>query len=189
MHGIRLLLIAVLVICGLAGFVMMVPESIPESKFRSEVSPLLQRISNSSSMTIYEGLPHQFYEPVALEKELKEQKTITIHEYPFYAEAVIASKDCEKKLRELSCNAGTFTRWQGAKACGGFHPDWLLEFKDGPELYYLQICFGCQEARLFNAAGQIDCDLSERSLRQFTTLLQPLHKNRPQRTELLIKGS
>ena len=161
-------------------------ESQPQAQFKREIAPILKGIAKSATMTIYEGLPHQRWEPDALAKELKEQQTVTIHEYPFYAIKVTAPNGDARKLQELCRKRGTFQRSQGAKACGGFHPDWSLEFKDGPDVYHVHLCFGCQEARLYGPGSEVISDLSSESLRQLTALLKPLQKNRPERGEMLI---
>lgn len=160
-------------------------ESEPQAQFRREIAPILEGIAKSATVTIYEGLPHQRWEPDALAKELNEQQTVTIHEYPFYATNVTAPNGDARKLQELCRKRGTFQRSQGAKACGGFHPDWSLEFKNGTYAYQVHLCFGCREGRLYGLRNEVISDLSPGSFRQFTDILNPLQKNRPERGEML----
>ena len=149
----------------------------PEN-FEKQIKPLVAGIGKSPSVVIYEGLPHQRKEKELLARELKDKKTVKLHEFPFYAGGIQVRKEDAAKLSALCADLKTFDRYSGAKFCGGFHPDWCVEFKNGPEVYRVLICFGCREARLYGPMNDVYTDLTKESRDEFLNVLTPLWKNR-----------
>ncbi|MEI8379822.1 MAG: hypothetical protein WCJ09_06825 [Planctomycetota bacterium] len=45
--------------------------------------------------------------------------------------------------------------------CGGFHPDWCVEFIAGQDVYQVLVCFGCREARLYGPMNEVFSDLKK----------------------------
>jgi hypothetical protein len=84
-------------------------------------------------------------------------------------------------LTDLCREAKSFGRYGGEKLCGGFHPDWCIEFKNGDDVYQVHVCFGCHEARLYGPKNDVYSDLNDEVLRVFKAVLSPLQKNRPRR--------
>jgi hypothetical protein len=60
---------------------------------RSQFPPVSKGTSQTLSLTLYEGLPHQTWETELLIKELATKKTIDIHGYPFYERPLRVSAD------------------------------------------------------------------------------------------------
>lgn len=149
--------------------------------FEKHIKPLVEGITKAKTLTVYEGLPHQFWEREALAKELKEKKTVKLHDFPFYEGAITLKEEDAKKLCALCSELKTFGRYRGRKMCGGYHPDWCLEFKNGDDVYRVQLCFGCHEARLFGPKNEVFSDLDEDALKKLVAILRPLRKNRPER--------
>src|SRR5689334_5894049 len=50
----------------------------------AKLPAILDAIRRASSLTLYEGLPHQSWEKASLESELATKETFRIREWPFY---------------------------------------------------------------------------------------------------------
>jgi len=146
---------------------------------RSHFTPVTKGMSQASALTLYECLPHQSWEGELLKKELATKKTITIHGFPFYERPLsIAAADVEE-LRRLSVAADSFSPYGGPKACGGYHPDYCLAWKDGPTTYELLICFGCHEMKLFSPKQEELADIRKDAFERFETILKKYQDQRP----------
>lgn len=148
-------------------------------KFRREIKSLIGGIGASTSVTIYEGLPHQRGEKKLLVDELRTKKTVRLHRFPFYDIAIPAKPEVAAKLIALCGAQETFGPYGGAKFCGGFHPDWCVEFKKGPDVYQILVCFGCQEVRLYGPQNMAYSDLDKATMTKLVDILKPLQNNRP----------
>jgi hypothetical protein len=147
--------------------------------FAKNIEPLVEGIEKARKLVIYEGLPHQHWESGLLARERKEKKTVTLHGFPFYAQPIAPRKADGKELSALGADASSFRRYSGMKWCGGFHPDWCIEWQDGATVYRALICFGCHEARLYGPKNGLYCDLDNEVLGKFGRLLKPYRKHRP----------
>jgi hypothetical protein len=67
----------------------------------------------------------------------------------------------------------------GEKKCGGFHPDYAVEWSVGRDRYRALICFGCEEVKLFGPALESRNDLDRTAYKRLEELLKPYQKNRP----------
>ncbi|HEY4258688.1 MAG TPA: hypothetical protein VGM98_00955 [Schlesneria sp.] len=150
-------------------------------EFEARTKPLIAGIRNSSSLVVYEGLPHQMWEQEALEKELKTKKTLKRHGFPFYETPIKVKKEVAAKLTATCGDLKNFERWSGDKLCGGYHPDWCVEFQEGTNVYHVLICFGCSEARFYGSKRAVYSDLTNVSKEKFEEMLKPLRKERPAR--------
>ena len=143
--------LAILALSSLIVFAMLRFVNQPDAPKQNDLTATMSRIEKATSLTIFEGLPHQRWEPDTLAKELEEKKTFKIDEYPFYETPVAASEATIKELMALCRSRKTFQPFGGPKACGGFHPDWCLELNNGTSACHILICFGCKEARLYSS--------------------------------------
>ena len=151
--------------------------------FRENIAPLVSGIGRASNLTAYEGLPHQYFEKRLLEKELKAKASITFHGFPFYKAPIDLQPDDASWLT-AHCSAATFYgTYGGAKMCGGFHPDWCLQWNGEAGTYRLLICFGCHEARLYGPKREVWSDLNEDLLADLVEVMKPYRTNRPQPIE------
>jgi len=151
------------------------------AKDRSEFAPISKGIGRASSLTLYEGLPHQSWEADELKNELATKKTVSLHGFPFYERPLtIAAADVEK-LRRLSRAAGSFSSYGGPKPCGGYHPDYCLAWKDGEASYELLICFNCHEMKLYGPKQEILADIRSQAFTQFESTLKKYRDQCPKR--------
>jgi hypothetical protein len=138
-------------------------------------------IDKATRVVLYEGLPHQTWEAKALAQELKSQKTVKLHDFPFYQETLSLEKQDTKDLTALLTRAGSLRPFSGAKLCGGFHPDYCVEWHLGKEVYRVLICFGCHEVKLHGPKTSVYCDVEDKALAGLQRLLKPYRKNRPRK--------
>jgi hypothetical protein len=150
-----------------------------EENFAQHIKPIVAEIKASTSVTIYEGLPHQGWEQKRLFDELATKKTVKLHDFPFYDFAITPSEADAAKLIAICGQQKTFGVYAGAKLCGGFHPDWCVEFKKDSDVYQMLVCFGCQEVRLYGPRNKVFSDLDKGTMNTLREILTPLQKNRP----------
>ena len=131
--------------------------------------------------TLYEGLPHQFWDSKKLEEELANKRTIRItqFEFPFYARPLSVSSEDIEALRQLATSSGSFLSYGGPKLCGGYHPDYALAWSDGTSTSYLLICFGCHEMFFYDGKHAFWADIREEAFSKFKAILHKYHDQRP----------
>lgn len=136
-------------------------------------------IAKADKVVLFEGLPHQGFEGELLKKELADKKTAQIAGFPFYAETLALKEGHGKKLTELTAGKDTFAKFGGEKKCGGYHPDYAIEFLVGVDKYHVLICFGCHEAIITGPKASVRCDINEDGYKAFADILKGYRKNRP----------
>jgi hypothetical protein len=149
-----------------------------EENFARQIKPIVAEIQAATSVTIYEGLPHQRHKRMLFD-ELATKKTVTLHSFPFYDVAITPTEADAAKLIAICGQQKTFGIYRGAKLCGGFHPDWCVEFKKDSDVYQMLVCFGCREVRLYGPRNQVFSDLDKGTMKSLRELLTPLQKNCP----------
>jgi hypothetical protein len=138
-------------------------------------------IATAGVLTLYEGLPHQLFEAEQLEKEKKGKQSVEIHGYPFYREPIAVSAEDQKQLQAILGSADSFEKWAGERKCGGFHPDYLAEWKAGPSVSRVLICFGCGEVKAYGPDHALRSDIKSDVKTKLRDVLAKYQKNRPQR--------
>jgi hypothetical protein len=153
------------------------------TKASTEFEPnrsLFAAIGKADRLILYEGLPHQNDEQELLEKEKRNKPTVTLHGFPFYRPALDVASDDVEKLRGLLGAEGSFVPWRGEKKCGGFHPDYLAEWRVGDGVYRVLICLGCHEVKVFGPDSSLRCDIhQDKAFGELRDLLKKYRKNRP----------
>lgn len=142
-------------------------------------NPISKGIQRASALTLYEGLPHQMWEAEELKKELATKKTVRFHDFPFFKQPLVVHGSNIEPLRKLCADAQSYMSYGGPKACGGYHPDYCLAWKDGKAVYALLICFGCHEMKLFGPKSELLVDIRDPAYRRFEAALKQHRKQRP----------
>lgn len=120
----------------------------------------LTTLTNPTSITLYEGLPHQLYENKELESELKTKPVAMINNFPYYNQRIELTKADQQKLRDFFSHEEFFWATHGSKGCGGFHPDFCLQWTThGGLTVNCHLCFGCSELKLYDRKREFDCDV------------------------------
>jgi hypothetical protein len=139
-------------------------------------------VQGSTAVKLYEGLPHQMFEANLLAQERQTKPIREIHGYPFYEVPLEPSKQDVERLSALFGDSTNFKPFSGEKRCGGFHPDYAVEWQNGQDGYVALICFGCAEAKLFGPGVASRHDLTGRADEALKELLKSHRKNRPDGT-------
>lgn len=136
------------------------------------------KIAKCDAIRLFEGLPHPHYDRDLLAGELESKETIEIGGFPFYSAPILLAADDAKRLKDLYLDSNSFAPFGGAKDCGGYHPDYCIEWSDGNLRVYVQICFGCYEMKTIVNGAELHCDI--RNARdEFSSILLKYHKQRP----------
>lgn len=138
-----------------------------------------QTIAKGQSCVLYEGLPHQRYEAELLDEEVRTKETLQFYGFAFYAEVLKLKPKDAKKLAGILAHWATFEEYSPGKRCGGFHPDYCVEWRVGIEAYRWLICLGCFEGKLAGPSSETHYDVSPKARASLQELLVPYHKNRP----------
>jgi hypothetical protein len=157
---------------------------------------LVKGVQRADKVVLYEGLPHQSYETNLLERELKSKKTIKLHEYPFYDEPLQLSEGDGKRLTDVYCAQSSLRPLFGQtyfgdsdKKCGGYHPDFCIQWSSGQDVYQILLCFGCSEVKSFGPKVRLYCDMTDEAAQQFKAILKAYRKNRPKYGPELPEGA
>jgi hypothetical protein len=153
-------------------------------KARAESFQLLPEFSRGiqacDKIALYEGLPHQLMEKEAFTREMARKKTIEIGGHRFYASPVVISNVTAAKLKRLYTAKGSFSATWGIKYCGGFHPDWCIQWMQGRAVWTVHLCFGCGEMMTSHNGKSLEADFrSEKVEEKFKAILAPYQKERP----------
>lgn len=150
-----------------------------ESAKLDDLKPLIATVGKADKVILYEGLPHPLFERALVEAEKKDKKTVTIAGWPFYAEPLALKNGDAGKLTDLVGSEKTYAQFGGEKKCGGFHPDYAVEWRVGKDTYYALVCFGCGEVKVYGpTGGGVRTDFGARG-DELGKLLKPYRKNRP----------
>jgi len=136
-------------------------------------------IVNADRVTLHEGLPHPSQETTAFEKEKKSKQTVELDAHSFYRKALDLKEEDVPKLKRLLGDSSSFEAFSGEKKCGGFHPDYGVEWSLGGEVHRCLICFGCQEALVSGPGGSKRYDIQREAFDRLKAMLTPYRRNRP----------
>ncbi|MBX3449419.1 MAG: hypothetical protein KF777_07665 [Planctomycetaceae bacterium] len=139
----------------------------------------LQMCKRASKVEVFEGLPHQMFEPELLAQEQQRSDVFQNHDFDFYEPAFSLPGDEFDGFISKVVSRRTYRAWQGFKACGGFHPDFLLRFHSADGIIDIQICLGCGEALLFGRDGYSYVEISEFARERWKTLQEKSRTKRP----------
>lgn len=130
-----------------------------------------------AAVVLHEGLPHPVFEAALLERERASGSVEELHGYAFYREPLALTGEEAREITEAMASPDQFLPFSGEKKCGGFHPDYAVEWRRGGEVYTALVCFGCEEVKLFGPGMASRHDM--RAAERFGEVLGRHHKNRP----------
>ncbi len=90
-------------------------------------------VQRAEKVVLYEGLPHQLYEGPSLENERQTKAVQELDGYTFYEEPLALAGDDTTRLSEILGDSKTYKPFTGEKKCGGFHPDYAVEWHIGAD--------------------------------------------------------
>lgn len=131
----------------------------------------------ADEVVVFEGLPHQTWQPDKLKEELKRPDVTKIEGFPFYTPALKANAD---ELKQLLGTPASIKPYGGAKACGGYHPDYNISWTVRAITYHVQICLGCHEVLFITGKTSLKYDMADDAVKRFEALRQLYTLKRPQ---------
>jgi hypothetical protein len=99
--------------------------------------------------------------------------------FPFYQPPLAVKPDDAVVLREVLSEARTFPPFSGEKLCGGFHPDFALEWNCGGSSCYSLLCFGCVEVVSIAPGVVLRTDLAREAFVRLYNVLHLYRVSRP----------
>lgn len=152
----------------------------PAIDTRFERLPLvLTGIQNDAEVTLWEGLPDLFWEPDLHGHELKRQKTVQQHGYPFYEESRTIPKNEASQITACFSSPESFSAYGGPKKSGEYNPDYCVSWKTSGRITHALVSLENAEVKLYSSNAELYCDLNPAVASQLKQLLQPFRKNRP----------
>ncbi len=145
----------------------------------SSSNDIRNSIRQVNSIFIYEGLPHQNQEGSLLKEELKRNKTVKIGEYPFYTPKSLAYKEDTGIIRNALSSTKSFAVYTRGKRCGGFHPDYAIEWHSHNKTYQALLCYGCHEFILIEGTSSYKYDMAGKIFSDLPTILKKYDSKRP----------
>jgi hypothetical protein len=146
----------------------------------SNSEPFAKAVRGAKSVVLHEGLPHQMEEKDSMEEERRTKAVQGIHGYVFYKATLELSDADANRLTDILSDPSTFKPFSGEKKCGGFHPDYAVEWHDGERHFWALLCFGCSEVQLFGPGIESRHDLDSNANSKLKELLKNRQKNRPE---------
>lgn len=137
----------------------------------SATSSIRDTIKNTDSIFVYEGLPHQTFEAELLTAEKAKNGITGLGGYPFYTPKIQIKTLDLSAFKKIISDSSNYTRFLGEKRCGGFHPDYAVEWSDGDKVYLILFCFGCDEVLIIDGKNtyRYDYQLIDDNKKLFTT--------------------
>ena len=130
----------------------------PSTDF-ARAKPLFAAIAKADTLVLYEGLPHEGNEKASYEAEKRDEPTVEFYGFLFYRDPIEVSDADADRLKLVFGKEQSFQPWSGHKKCGGFHPDYLAEWRVGDATYRVLICLGCNEVKVYGPDRFAHCDM------------------------------
>ena len=122
-------------------------------------SEIRDTIKNTDSIFVFEGLPHQMFEAELLKTEKERKDITTIGGFPFYTPKSQVKMEAAAAFKQIISDSNNYMQFgEGGKRCGGFHPDYSVEWSDGGKLYSILFCYGCSEVFIINGKNSYRYD-------------------------------
>ena len=133
----------------------------------------LDAVASAESMSVYEGLPRATDDELAKIKQAN--KTIELGGWSFYAAPLNTSQSTVEKLRSTFVDyrefklyfADVFGAGGGAKGCGGFHPDFCVQWTIKNKSYLALVCLGCHELEFISPSVKTKFDFDKGAWQSF----------------------
>ena len=153
----------------------------PDHPKQKATSKLRDTIKNTDRVFVYEGLPHQMFEADLLKTEKKRKDTTTIASYPFYTPKSRVEGKAAAALQVIISDSDNYSQFSGEKRCGGFHPDYAIEWSDGDKAYSILFCYGCGEVLIVDGKNTYRYDFKFSD--DLKKIFSAFHLKRPKRKQ------
>jgi hypothetical protein len=144
-----------------------------------QLRSVLEGLRNPGEIAIYAGLPSEFWEPQLREVEASRNRTVRLQGYLFYDDRLELNGEVVERLTSLLTAERSFQRRRAAKKCGGYNPDYCIEWKSNGATTHILICLECGEVKLFGPRAELYCDLNPEAGETLGQWLKPYQKAPP----------
>ncbi len=121
--------------------------------------------------TAFKGLAHPRKDPFLYRKQLKTVPHVAFGGFMFHRQPIPVSADALSQVAALYADPASHRARREIKPCPGFHPDWVLVWRDTKGEWLLQICYGCHEWKLIGPDGALYTDIADGAFWQLRALL------------------
>ena len=131
---------------------------------------------------LLEGLPHPAFEPQLFERERQLLNRLrNLYGSLFYAQPLDVAPELLQSVVDIVNDPASFVPREPGflKACGGFHADFAVEWRQHAVLRQSLLCFGCGEARLITGLAHDHVDLASGAEERLRALLGGVRQFRP----------
>ena len=129
-------------------------------------------LNTASSVYVYEGTPRDF----DIKKRDLKRPTVTIDGFEFYADARKLDSAKVEAINTLIRDRTVFLDYRGMKLCGGFHPNYCIEwrFEAEHQTWHSRAfaCLGCHEWRLLDHASALHADMAGLAVSKLISILE-----------------
>ncbi len=124
----------------------------------TRIKALLPPSDNEISL-FYRGLPHNYFEKPEFIRAVWLSPTRSHHGYRFQFPAWEPSSEFRAAVQTALTRTDSFDQY-ASKMCGGFHADFLAEFKTSEGKVRFMVCLGCGDVLVFSPQGSAVVGLS-----------------------------
>ncbi|QEH34637.1 hypothetical protein OJF2_31780 [Aquisphaera giovannonii] len=180
--GRRWSFLAVVLLAGCSRPAAPVPQAEPPKEVSTDFKRLksvLEGLRKPEAIAVYPGLPSEFWEPQLREVEASRNRTVRLQGYLFYDDRLELKGEVADRLASVLTAERSFQRRRAAKKCGGYDPDYCIEWRSDGATTYILVCLECGEVKLFGPRAELYCDLSAESGQDLERWLKPFRKYQP----------
>ena len=136
------------------------------------------------------GLSHPHFEKNTLIKEILIGQRMISHGHAFHPRKVQILPE-HLKITSILSERSSYGKWGGEKGCGGFHGDFLINWKDKHKTSQAILCNGCSEVILYSEGKAVRCNLTKNPKLMISSLYSrikgtPSHSARESFQRLLL---
>lgn len=151
------------VCCALAAAALLAPVRAEDKpRYATDVASykaVAASAGQAKELLLFEGFPHPRNEKKLFDKERAERNQFRYQGHVFYQNRPRLRDKDAAALKKILADSTGFLAWRGEKKCGGFHPDYMVQWKDGDDIYRVLICFGCSEVMAYGPKGAVRLDM------------------------------
>lgn len=137
-------------------------------------------LRDTDELIVYEGLPHPSNEPDSFLEEARTKQTFTQSDQYFYEKPLACTPEDKTILNQIFRTVQVCEPYRGQKLCGGFHADYLFEWrKEHVVLVKVLLCLGCDETLVIVGDKEQQTELSKEAIELFRPLLKKYPRQRP----------
>jgi hypothetical protein len=142
----------------------------------ASLGDLVSAIGRADSLAVLEGLPNRW---TLIPPDCDSTAIASIANYWFFKDRTIVDVRKRQAIAKAMTAKDAFEPWSGEKLCGGFHPDYCLQWHCGTEIHRALLCFGCHEVIYAGPKGSMRYDIGDNAYDELRDLLATYKTHHP----------